>query len=1098
MAKMESSHSPKRRKVSSTGDTLSSRNATALATASPFVLQTEELLKEVKVDYSTAFKDADALLKQLKDVIEGIPSLDPVPISDATQKFQKKHQIKIPYPDPRPAADAPYKLACAKPISFNVVGSYVSKTMTKAQPLKAIDMIVQMPQSLFQEKDFQNMRYFYRRAYYIANIAAGVRSKMGSSVQLEFDNLNENNLLPILSIRPTGAEVDSETNSANGDDDKQPVDYTIRVIPCAPEGLFPKSKLLPSTNSVKLGQADMPTPFYNSTIKAEEIFVTYLRVLARARNQCAAFSDACILGRVWLQQRGLGGSISKGGFGHFEWAIIMALLLQKGGRNGQPALSSALSSTELFKATIQFLASTDFVKEPFVFGTYPRGSDAIREQGPVMFDVDRELNVLYKMSPWSASLLQYHASSTLELLSSSFSDPFEATFITKTDVVLQLFDAVIHVDDIDLERNAAASDRRGPVWNFSLKAYTTLQRALSDRASLIHIQTPSYSPWLITSVHPSDAVHILIGVVFNPANMGRAMEYGPSAEARKEAAKFRQFWGDKSELRRFKDGSILECVAWNDKSAAGICEEIVRYTLKLHLDVSPDTLRFQGSQIPAGLDFTPVDKDAFDMARRAFQTLEHDIRSLEGMPLSVRRLAPVVSELRYASVKAPAIGFHTEVVPPMDVHLSFEASSRWPENIVAIQEAKIDFLLDIDRRLRAANDSITTVLGRDNALKESDNLAYLDVVYDNGAAFRLRIHADLEDTLLDRQVKNKTLDPYIRAEAEDALFSLNWYHKLLPLHTQSVASLCTRIAPLSPTIRMVKHWFNAHKLANHISEELIELLVLHVFLQPEPWKIPSSAQTGFLRTLFFLSRWDWRADPLVVDFSDELSHDDHNAVRRHLEAWRVRDPNMNRAVLFVSTNHDTEGLSYTRGGPSKLAATRMTRLAKAASRLVRDRGVDLDMDELFEPSLRDYDVLFHVSSSQVRRVLRNVMVASSSGAVRHSIFKNLDERTGSVPTPAARHPLDVLFAELELVYQDSLIFFRGGQGDATVGAIWQPKLRTQEFRVGLPFNFHKVDGEGAQDGEAESDAVEINKEAVLLEIARIGGELIKRIEVSSR
>lgn len=79
MARMESS--AKRRKVSSIGDSLNAHNASALATASPFVLQTEELLKEVKVDYSTTFSDADALLKKLKDVIEGIPSLDPVPVS---------------------------------------------------------------------------------------------------------------------------------------------------------------------------------------------------------------------------------------------------------------------------------------------------------------------------------------------------------------------------------------------------------------------------------------------------------------------------------------------------------------------------------------------------------------------------------------------------------------------------------------------------------------------------------------------------------------------------------------------------------------------------------------------------------------------------------------------------------------------------------------------------------------------------------------------------------------------------------------------------------------------------------------------------------
>ncbi|KAL9946955.1 Nucleolar protein 6 [Verticillium nonalfalfae] len=1096
----------KRRKVSHNGDAPKSKRSVAMATASPFVLQTEELLKEVKVDYAETFDGADALLKQIKHVIDGIAPQEAAPISDATRKFQKKHHIQIPFPDPKPAADAPYKLAYAKPAACNVVGSYVSRTMIQGQEDKCVDMIVQMPASLFQDKDFQTMRYFYRRAYYIANIAAGVREALGSSVDLLFENLNENSLLPILTILPKvesesvkkggskagkSEEDDSEEEEGDDqdddnedDDDDDEAEYAIRIIPCAPDGLFAKSKLISTANNNKADGADAPTPFYNSTLKAEETFVTYLRVLTRARTQCKAFADACILGRVWLEQRGLGGNISGGGFGHFEWAITMALLLQKGGRNGQAALSSSLSSTELFKATVQFLGSTDFVAKPFVFGTYARGEEAVREAGPVMFDVDRELNVLFKMSPWSANLLKYHAGITLELLNANVADQFEAAFITKVDLPHQMYDINMEIEDIDLERNSAAADRQGPFWNFSTRVHKTLKKALSDRAALIHVKLPEQSAWELDTQPEASTPSVLIGVVFDLANMAKPMEYGPSAESQKEAARFRQFWGDKSELRRFKDGSILECVPWKQTSAAGICEEITRYVLKLHASVEESNIHFYGGKTPDGLEFTPVDKEAFDTARRAFQTMEHDLRSLEDLPLSIRRLAPVVPELRYASLQPPVIGFHKGTAVPMDVTLTFEASSKWPENVVAIQEAKIEFLLDIDRRLKAAKDNITTCLGRDNAVRDSDNLAFLDVVYENGAAFRLRVHSEPEETLLERQAKNKTLDPYVRLAAEETLHKIRWQNNDLPLHTQSIASFCTRLPALSPAIRMTKHWFNSHKLTGHISEELIELLVLHVFLRPHPWKIPSSAQSGFLRTLLFLSRWDWRTQPLVVDFSDDMSPEDAALSQTTLAAWRARDPTMNHAVLFVATSNDPTGQSYTRTAPTKLSATRMTRLAKSAVRLVREQDVALEMDALFEPSLADYDFLLHLSSKETKRVLRD---AAADAGARHSAFKNLDARTGKVPLPLARHPVDVLLGELEAAYEDSLIFFRGSRGDAVVGAIWQPKLRRQAFRVGLPFNLSAV-GDGAE--------VEVNKEAVLLEIARIGGDMIKRIEVA--
>ncbi|KAH6891012.1 Nrap protein [Thelonectria olida] len=1105
---MESSS--KRRKIghSSSGlrhDALidfEARSSARVSTASTFVLQTDELLKEAKLDYGKALKGVDGYLHRLKEAIDSVDPHDPVPIAEATTKFEKKHRIVIPYPDPKPAKDAPYKLSFAKPASYNVVGSYVAKTMVKTQAEFGIDMVIQMPKSMFQDKDYTSMRYFYRRAYYIAYISAHLKTELGSDMTLSFEYLNENPLLPVLALRPKPdhetEETEKPTKGKAGKKKASKSPYVIRLIPCAPEGLFPKNKLLPSANNTRSGDVDekkaaqFSTPFYNSTLKAEETFVSYLRILTHAKNECAAFPDACILGRIWLQQRGFGSSIAQGGFGHFEWAVMIALLLQMGGRNGRAALSTSLSSTELFKAAVQFLSTTDFNKKPFVFGSSQISAESVRESSPVMYDPTRELNILSKMSPWSASLLQMHAKSTTDLLADEAADKFEPTFIIKVNGSLQVFDAIFEIKTPDLAKPSTSPDRRGPAWDFSLEAHKVLKKAYGNRAQLVHFQQPPKSGWALNSAHHIDSDNVSFGVVFDAAHMSRQLEHGPAAEEQKEAARFRQFWGDKAELRRFKDGSIIECIEWSKKMPFDICHEIAAHVLKRHLKIVKDELTPFDSGLSSIISLSHLDKDAFDAARRGFQTLEYDIRNLEDIPLQIRQLSPVSAGARYASIEPPITGYHKGAIEPIDVNLYFEASSKWPENLVAIQEAKIEFLLDFDKRLSAAKDNITTYLGRENKDIGIENLAYLDIVYDDGSAFRLRIHCDLEESLLERQVKNKTLDHRVRDESEAALARFKWLFTTLPLHTQTIATFCTRLPPLSQTIRLVKHWFNCHKLSGHISEELIEIFVLHVFLQPYPWKTPSSVAAGFLHVLSFLSRWDWRDEPLVVDSAESLTSDDRAAVRRELDMWRKRDPNMNHSALFVATSNNSSGLAYTRSGPSKLIASRMTRLAKAACKLVKDADSSLDASALFETSLVDYDVLFHLSPKAIRSILRDAATDPTARRVSH--FKNLDDRTGRAPLPVRSHPVNILVDELHRVYEDSLIFFRGASGedndDGVIGAIWNPKLQQQQkFRAGLPYNFRKV-----KDEEDDADVVEVNKQAILLEIARIGGDMIKKIE----
>lgn len=987
----------------------------------------------------------------------------------------------MPYPDPRPPRDSHYKVSFAAPAQFNVVGSYVSKTMVKSQGGHAIDMIVEMPNEILQDKDFLDLRYFYKRAYYLTVLTASVRSELGSSLVYAYEHSNGNRLLPVLKVTP-----------------KDPSSkYSIRIIPCAPQGWFPTRKLLPTACCIRSGTEDgesprTPTPYYNSTLKAEGCYLSYLKVLRQAEKACPAFKDACILGRVWLLQRGFGGSLSKGGFGHFEWAVLTALLLKSGGRKGVAPLSASFTPTQIFKAVVQYLAAADLCRKPPVLGSSSDGLDALNDPGPVILDAARQLNLAYKMSAGSAFALQQYARWTQTSLVDQDADQFNPTFIIKADLPLHSYDALVQIRQPTGTGSYNIGEYGSASAQFGQQAVRALRRALGDRVQLIHVNSADGSDettWELTSSPPLEPSSLIVGVLFNAANMVRQVDQGPSVEDKQAAKDFRKFWGQKAELRRYKDGSILESLIWTQSSPLGLWEEIARYILKLHLKIQDDSLEFFGAGFPAVIPIKASDTPAFQAAREAFAEFEADLRELSHLPLQIRQVSAAAPELRSTSVRPPSSGNSKASRLPMDTVVYFEASGKWPDNLAAIQRTKIAFLLKIGELLTESKPGVLCRVGLEEAETEIENLAFLDVTYEGGASFRLRIHSDLEESLLERRIADKTLEQRVRTQGAQLQASFRRLYTHLPRHTQTMSILCTRFPALSPAIRLVKHWFNSHKLSCHFLEELLEMFALRVFLEPYPWQAPSSAMAGFLRTLQFLSRWDWRMEPLVLDSTGELTGSERSAVATRLEAWRKIDPGMNHTTLVVATSNETSGTAYTihdgRPMPSRVVATRMTTLARAACKLVRDRGIELEPRTLFQPSLKDYDVLIRLNGKAVRKA------ADPDDGVKQSQFKNLDGRTGRTIQPALSHPARSLLTQLKSLFSGPLLFFHGAPEDTIVTAIWNPQVQRRTFRVNLPCSYKPATSEDEGIG---GEHVDVNREAILAEVARIGGELIEHIE----
>ncbi|PVI06993.1 Nrap protein [Periconia macrospinosa] len=1095
-----------------------------------FKLQVDELLDQVKLNYGKKEAPAENAMRTLKTLIEQLPNRAPLSIAEA-EKTLKSEGVTIPFPRPLPPKDARYTLQYERPSTVNATGSYPLKTATRDDHGFAIDLLVTMPGTIFQDKDYLNYRYFYKRAYYLACLAAGIKKNKESDFKISFDCLSGNQLQPIIVV---------ESNSRNSATDFSGSNCRINILLNVSEDTFARSKLLPKSNCIRPRESEgdsanqtlPPTPFYNSTLQADTTVTAYLKLLHATAGRCDAFRDSCILGRIWMKQRGFGSRLRQGGFGNFEWAAITALLLEPNPGSGTPTLSTGYSSYQLFKATLQFLARHNLCKKPFAIRAddvaFPKSGMA-----PIFFDGARGLNVLYKMTPWAWSRLQVEAKLTVEMLSDSLFDQFDSTFILRTNLSRYRYDATLELPFSVFELDPKNDKYDRNIDESCNRLYSTLIRALTDRVSAVTFTLPDSHGWSIDSSTTAESQQkcILINFATDPANAYRTVDYGPAAENKQEAVSFRKFWGDKAELRRFKDGSILESVVWSTKEAStSVLEQIVTYILGRHLgpQVSREAKFVVDSFapiVPAGriqgqsgiLPFTPI--------MNAFTVLEKDIRGFEGLPLQVRHIRAADPLLRYASVQPthPA---------PASIILQFEASARWPDDLCAIQRTKVAFLLKLSQLLSATEDDRYSVkVGLEHPSQPSQNQAFLDITFRSEFTFRLRIHHDREATLLERQLKDKSLDAHSRESAAIALGLYNREFIQVVSHTQAVQNLCTRYPALSPSMRLTKRWFASHLLSPHFTPEFIELLVIRTFLQPHPWPVPSSATTGFLRTLSWLARWDWRHVPLIVDFSSsapssasdqtgasnngKMKPDDLEKIQTRFEAWRRIDPAMNRVVLFAATNTDTDGNTWTdRAKPEKVVATRMTALAKAATAAIRaeedatlqslnggeeKKTTPLAPESLFVSPTQDFDFVIHIASKYTR--------AASKKSKSDVVFKNIEHQQGKRSNSLkVEQELPAFFIEdLQNIYGDAVLFFYDPENYDRVAGLWNPLVTGERgFKVKPGWNSLPIKSKQAskkdkkkEEGKEEKEVnIRVNKAAVLNEIKRLGGDMVGRIEVN--
>lgn len=168
---------------------------------------------------------------------------------------------------------------------------------------------------------------------------------------------------------------------------------------------------------------------------------------------------------------------------------------------------------------------------------------------------------------------------------------------------------------------------------------------------------------------PSDALQQLhLGIILNPDNAYEILDKGPES-IDESASKFRAFWGEKAQLRRFQDGSITESVVWasaNDDLAKKrmIVRSIVLYLLQHHYQLEEKDFEYIDGEFDLVYTLTKsfkVDKinPKFNIQQdtnaealalhviREFDDLTRKLNALKDLPLEIVSISGISPVLRY-------------------------------------------------------------------------------------------------------------------------------------------------------------------------------------------------------------------------------------------------------------------------------------------------------------------------------------------------------------------------------------------------------------------------------------------------------------------
>ena len=864
----------------------------------------------------------------------------------------------------RPAKEACVRIEAAPATDAAVVGSWLTRTCVKAGA--SLDVAVTMPKGLIGPKDHVNGRYFEKRWAYLQLLARALMKEKGLLVTVK--DLGGDARRPILVVRrpevPPGKQ------------------YAVHVLPVWPESSITFAKLGPRWNGCRMadGGRDAHTPGYNDALLRDAAVVSrrHVSFIFDAVKQVPALGDAIVLAKAWLMSRG---QLPRPD--GIDSTIVSLLCVQ--------LLKKESTAIGIFRAFLKCLVDDWGPSKPRVVTTTEAveglWSPADFASHEVIF-LDNGgipvINLAARVSTGAYLEIQTDARAALSLARRDA--PFLSLFPVAGRPAYLSYDAIVRVpvrplvvdDDDDAmesqvvkkhkrkrDEPAKVSRGRNGAWlafpelsalGEPLKeavgrfAATVVAKALESRhagvrplVDVVQVDGKFVSTFFAERSldddddddDDEDFDHVAVGVRLRRDDAAfRPALRGPRPDEVDRGREFRDFWGDKAQLRRFRDGAVVEAVVWDEPETGtfggdwkrAVPERAVRYALARHLSsrcsdgarraASSDDDAARASYARATFDGSVV-AVASTVATTGFgppQTpggLHAAVESLEAackrvcsmatFPLRLDALSPASAYLRgTAPLGEPA--WDPYLAPPsaakksigrcgqaVDVVARFEHSSKWAAlTTAAARKAAAQAL--VARLATGLADDVDLAAGLRfvgfvPSLEEDDDTIaapHLRVLF-AGYAFRI-------SPLFLRARKDSSSPPEVEMTTPKMNGKKTPQSRRRPcrldcpgrepagvreiafLHHARIRAAAGRYPALGPTVRLFGRWCAAQLFSGHLSHEVLEVLAAAAFLDDVP---PNSAVAGFLRCLRLLWSRDWDT-PLLVDLRED--EDDHRKV----------------------------------------------------------------------------------------------------------------------------------------------------------------------------------------------------------------------------
>ncbi|KAH9711402.1 nucleolar protein [Citrus sinensis] len=524
--------------------------------------------------------------------------------------------------------------------------------------------------------------------------------------------------------------------------------FFVRIIPTA-ASLFNIAKLNLKRNNVRAfnqvtcvlnyPEDGIPraTPKYNSSILEDMFLEDNAEYVEKTISRWKELGEALILLKVWARQRS--SIYVHDCLNGYLISILLSYLVSL------DKINNSMKALQILRVVLDFIATSKLWNRGLYFP--PKGQIGVskeeklqyKEAFPVVIcDPSAQVNLAFRMTSVGFCELQDEAASTLQCMDKCGDGGFEETFLTKIDFPAK-YDYCVRLNlRGHTEVHALGFCLDDECWRlYEQKVHSLLNQGLVDRAKSIRVTwRNSPSEWNIENgLAVLDREPLLVGIsVSSLEKLFRIVDIGPNAEKKEEALRFRKFWGEKAELRRFKDGTIAESTVWESEQWTRhlILKGIIEYVLLRHLSLSKENV----VQIVDQLDFSLLHgaKDLVSFSAsllEAFEVLSKRLHLIEDIPLKISSVQPLDSDF-----------------PSFCCAIILEGSGNWPMDHVAIEKTKSAFLIKI-------GESLQNRWGMTCSATEDDADIFM-----SGYAFRLKILHERGLSLVKSENGNKAKRVY--------------------------------------------------------------------------------------------------------------------------------------------------------------------------------------------------------------------------------------------------------------------------------------------------------------------------------------------------